>query len=974
MKTIYKKLLFLLLLLPFSLLAQSVEGVVLDSKSNQPIPGVNVVIKGTSSGVSTDLDGKFKIAKIKNGDVLEFSFIGYQTETVQFSGQKTLKVSMEESANQLQEVVVQIGYGNVKKKDATGSTTVISSKDFNRGSNVNADNLLQGRVAGVTINSGGGAPGTGSTIRIRGGSSLTASNDPLIVLDGLPIENATVKGATSFLASLNPSSIESVTVLKDASATAIYGTRGSNGVIIITTKKGSKKLAVDYNFQYGTGKTFNKVDVFSADEFRSVIQENKPAELSSLGNANTDWQDEIYRRTDFVDNSLNLTGNLFNIIPSRLTIGNTYQEGLRLTNKFNRTTVGVALNPSFFSNHLKIRVNANYSNEKNRFADGVEGAALSFDPTQPVYDANSIYGGFFEYYNTSNGELTTQTPRNPVAQLLQTYDTGKSNRFFGNIELDYKLHFFPKLRAVVNVGFDQANGERIRLVPTNAASGPSNNNIPFGTDEFGDEMRKNKLLDTYLVYDNTFGKLKFDLTAGYSYQKWDAEIFESRNILGPTPLGSLVTVPFDTVLLSYFGRTNFSFADKYLLTFSVRRDLSSKFDPETREGFFPGAAFAWKIKQDFFKNSKTISDLKLRIGYGATGQQDISNKNDYLQFYSLGQTNSQYTFGNTATPVAVSNRLSSNLKWETTITYNAGLDFGLFNNRVTGSIDAFLKESKDLLFDTATPDGTNFSNSSFQNVGSFETKGIELTLGFDAVKTTNTNWNISFNATTFQRKITNIGNSKFLRVGENVAGTGTQAQVLFEGFAPFSYYLYKQLYDTAGNPIEGAYADLNGDGIINASDKYIYKNPDPKLVLGFASTFNYKNFDMYFNLRASIGNRVFNQVAASRAQYNNIDGGNAVNNVPSSVSETNFTTTSNVVLSDYYVENGSFLRMDNLTLGYTFPKWLEGKASVRLYTGCQNAFLITKYSGLDPEVGNNGFDNTIYPRQRQYLFGANIKF
>ncbi|MBL7885341.1 MAG: SusC/RagA family TonB-linked outer membrane protein [Flavobacterium sp.] len=974
MKTIYKKLLFLLLLLPFSVLAQNVEGVVVDSKSNQPLPGVNVVVKGTSNGVSTDLDGKFKIAKIKNGDVLEFSFIGYKSETVQYSGQKTLTVSMEESVNQLQEVVVQIGYGNVKKKDATGSTTVISTKDFNRGSNVTTENLLQGRVAGVTINSNGGAPGTGSTIRIRGGSSLFAKNDPLIVLDGLPIENETIKGSTSFLASLNPNSIESITVLKDASATAIYGSRASNGVIIITTKKGSKKLAVDYNFQYGSGNLFNKVDVFSAEEFRTLVEEKKPAEVGSLGNANTDWQDEIYRRTDFVDNSLSLRGNLFKVLPSRLTIGNTYQEGLRLTNKFNRTTVGFAMNPSFFNDHLRMKLNANYANEKNRFADGVEGSALRFDPTQPVYDAASIYGGFFEYYNTSNGQLATQTPRNPVAQLLQTYDTGKANRFFGNFELDYKLHFFPKLRAVVNVGFDQAKGERTRLVGSNAASAPENGGFPYGTDEFSDEMRKNKLLDTYFVYNNTFGNVKFDLTAGYSYQKWDSERYETRNILNPVPQGELYDVDFDRVLISYFGRSNISFADKYLLTLTLRRDSSSKFEKENRDAYFPGVAFAWKIKEDFFKDSKTISDLKLRLGWGASGQQDVPNNNDYIQFYSLGQQNSQYTFGTVVTPIAVSSPLSNGLKWETTYTYNAGFDFGLFSNRINGSIDAFYKQSKDLLAKVATSDGGNFSNRSYQNIGTFETKGIELSISSDIVKNDNATWNVSFNATTFQRKITELKKTSFIRIGENVAGTGTQAQVYIEGFAPYSFYLYKQLYDSAGNPIEGAYVDLNGDGIVNDKDKYIYKNPDPKLTLGFASNFNYKNLDLYFNLRASLGNRVFNQVAASRAQLNNVDEGNSLNNVPTSVLDTNFNTTSSVVLSDYYVENGSFLRMDNITLGYTFPKWLEGKASVRLYTGCQNAFLITKYSGLDPEVGNNGFDNTIYPRQRQYLFGANIKF
>lgn len=974
MKTIYNKLLFFLLLLPLSVLAQAtLEGKVVDSKSNQPLPGVNVVVQGTQSGVSTDLDGNFKIGKLKNGDVLVFSYVGYKSQSIEFKGQKNVAVSMEEDSNTLQEVVVQVGYGTVKKKDVTGSSSVISTKEFNRGANVTTENLLQGRVAGVTINTGG-SPGSGSTIRVRGGSSLFASNDPLIVIDGLPLENSTVTGATSFLASLNPATIESITVLKDASATAIYGSRASNGVIIVTTKKGGKNLAVEYNFQYGSGRVVKTVDVFNGDQYRNLVQQYKPNEVANLGNANTDWQRAIYRRTDYFDNNISLRGNLFKSIPTRLTLGNTYQEGLRLTNKFNRTTVGLAMNPSFFKDHLKFKINANYSNEQNRFADGVEGSAIAFDPTQPIYDANSPFGGYFEYYNASSGQLTPLSPRNPVSQLMQTYDNGFSNRVFGNIELDYKFHFFPKLRAVVNLGFDEAKGERTRLVPTTAGSAPENNLIPYGTNEYSEEMRKNKLLDAYFVYNNTFGETKFDFTAGYSYQKWDSDRFQTRNILNPVYEGALRQVDFDRVLISYFGRSNISFKDKYLLTFTLRRDASSRFSPDNRVAYFPGAALAWKIKEDLLANNKLVSDLKLRLGWGASGQQDVPNNNDYIQFYNIGQQNSQYTFGAVSTPIAVSAKVSNELKWETTYTYNAGIDYGLFNNRITGSFDAFYKLSTDLLARVATADGGNFSNTSWQNIGEMVTKGLEFSISSDVVKTQNTTWNVSFNATTFVREVTELNRAKFIRVGENVAGTGTQAQVYQEGFAPNSFLVFKQLYDASGRPIEGAYADLNGDGITNSEDKYIYRNPDPKVVLGFASNFNYKNFDLYFNLRASLGNRVFNQVAASRAQINTIDLGNALTNLPTSVLNTEFNNTSDVALSDYYVENGSFLRMDNITMGYTFPKWFDGKASLRLYTGCQNAFIITKYSGLDPEVGNNGFDATIYPRQRQFLFGANVKF
>jgi TonB-linked SusC/RagA family outer membrane protein len=985
MKTIYQKLLFLLLLLPFSVFAQStVEGVVVDSKSKQPIAGVNVVVQGTATGTSTDLDGKFKLGKIKDGDKLVFSFIGYKNETVSYSGQKSITVSLDEEANQLQEVVVQVGYGSVKKKDATGSVAVLAAKDFNKGANVTTENLLNGRIAGVTVNTSG-APGSGSEIRIRGGASLNASNDPLIVIDGLPIENKTNTGSTSFLASLNPNTVESITVLKDASATAIYGSRASNGVILITTKKGGKKLSVDYNFQYGSGKLIKTIEVFDANQFRTVIADKYPSLTSTLGNANTDWQREIYRRTDFVDNNLSIKGNLFNAIPSRLTIGNTYQEGLRLTNKFNRNTVSLALSPSMFKEHLKFRINANYANEQNRFAPGVEGSALSFDPTQPVYDANSQFGGFFEFRaitdsNPTVDDLTPNVARNPVAQLLQTNERGTSNRFFGNFELDYKFHFLPELRFVANLGFDQSKGERNKGIPKNSAVAFSNQNNIYGNDEFTKETFTNKLLDTYLNYNKTFGKLNVDATAGYSYQKFEKVKFETGNILNPNLASNFpeTTVDPDVVLIGFFGRTNLSYSNKYLLTLAYRRDASSRFSKDVgRWGNFPAASFAWKVKEDFFKENKTISDLKLRLGWGITGQQDTGDeKFGYLERYNQGDGVSQYFIGNVAYPVGVPSKRTA-IKWEETTTYNVGLDYGLYNNRITGSVDAFYKLSEDLLFNAPTADGSNFTNTSFQNIGSFSTKGIEFNLNADVIKNEGNglNWNVNFNATAFKRKIEEVDPFTRIELGGIDGGTGANVQVHQSGFAPNSFYVYKQLYDLSGNPIEGAYADLNGDNVINSSDRYIYKNQDPDLLLGFASNVNYRNFDFSFNLRASIGNRVFNNVNSNRAVYSRMQpsGNLAAANIPVSVLDTNFVNTTNTLTSDLYVENASFLRMDNVTLGYTFPKWLEGKASLRLFTGIQNAFVITKYSGLDPEI-TGGIDKTIYPRQRSILFGANVKF
>ena len=984
MKTIYKKLLFLFLLLPFSVLAQnSLSGVVVDKTSNQPLPGVNVVVQGAGSSTSTDFDGKFKLGGLKSGDKVVFSYVGYNSETITFSGQSTVSIGLIESANQLQEVVVQVGYGTVKKKDATGSTTVLAAKDFNKGANVTTENLLSGRIAGVSVNTSG-APGSGSEIRIRGGASLNASNDPLIVIDGLPIANTTTAGSTSFLASLNPNTVESITVLKDASATAIYGSRASNGVILITTKKGGKKLTVDYNFQYGSGKLVKTVDVFGADQFRDVITAKYPALLPTLGNSKTNWQEEIYRRTDFVDNSLSIKGNLFGAIPSRLTIGNTYQEGLRLTNDFNRNTVSLALAPSMFKDHLKIKVNANYTNEQNRFAPGVEGSALSFDPTQPVYDPASQFGGFFEYRDTSVttttvNALTPNVARNPVAELLQTYDRGLNNRIFGNFEVDYKLHFLPELRFVVNLGYDQAKGERRKTLATNSAVAFSNNNIIYGNNEFAEETFTNKLLDAYFNYNKAFGKLNLDLTGGYSYQKFEKERFDRGNTNNPQ-LGANfpeTSIDPDIVLLGFFGRANLTYNSKYLLTLAFRRDGSSRFADNNRWGNFPAASFAWKIKEDYFKENNTISDLKLRMGWGITGQQDTGDERyGYLERYVQGDGVSQYFIGGTAYSVGIPSARTA-IKWEETTTYNVGLDFGLFKNRITGSLDAFYKLSEDLLFNAPTADGSNFTNSSFQNIGSFSTKGLELNLNADVVQNEGTgfNWNVNFNATTYQRKIEEVDPFNRIEFGGIEGGTGANVLVNQSGYTPGSFYVYKQLYDTAGNPIEGAYADLNADGIINSDDRYIYNNSDPDLLLGFASNINYKNFDFSFNLRASFGNRVFNNVNSNRAVYARMQpsGTLAAGNVPVSVLDTNFENTTNTLTSDLYVENASFLRMDNITLGYTFPKWLDGKASLRLFTGVQNAFVITDYSGLDPEI-TGGIDRTIYPRQRSLLFGINVKF
>ena len=974
-----------MLILPLSVLAQNTfSGKVTDASSNQGMPGVSVTITGTTSGTFTDSDGTFTLKNVKSGDAVSFSFLGYKTETIVYNNQQNITVSLQQEGQGIEEVVV-IGYGKVKKKDATGAVTQISSKDFNKGATPTVENLLNGRVAGVQITTGGG-PASGSAIRIRGGASLNASNDPLIVVDGLPLATDTAAGSRSFLASLDPNTVESITILKDASSTAIYGARGSNGVIIITTKKGGKNLKVDYNFQYGSGKTFNKIDVLDSGQFIKAIEDYSSTAgntdlTSQLGykgvNYNTDWQNEIYRKTDYVNNNLNLSGTLLDVLPARLSIGNTYSEGLRLTDKFNRTTASLALSPSFLKDHLKFSVNANYSNERNRFAPGVEGAALRFDPTKPVYDVTSPLGGFYEHLDNAGTSLL-QGSRNPVAQLLQTNNNSIVDRVFGNVQMDYKLHFLPDLRAVVNVGYDHSEGAGSNFVGIDAATSGGNGLLladKYGTDEYYTSRLDNKLLDAYFVYTKKIGDLDFDATAGYSYQKFESLRYSSGNKLAVNPSAQPdYNTATDLVLIGFFGRTNFTYKDKYLLTLAYRRDGSSRFPKEEQFGNFPAVSVAWKINKDLFKESATISDLKLRAGWGITGQQDFGNNDFSYAKYIAGNQFSQYTFGSTPTVVGLPLAYNPYIKWEETTTYNAGLDYGLFNGRISGTIDAFYKISEDLITRAAFADGSNFSNVGEQNIGSFTTKGIEFNLNAQVIKKDNFTWDVNFNATKFERRIKELAFNRDVEVGPVAGGTGINSQVFSEGWAPNSFYVYKQLYNTDGSPIEGAFADINGDNIINSEDRYIYKNPDPDVLLGFQSTINYKNIDFSFNLRASIGNRLYNNVNSGNAYINLLKDNQTLANVPTSTLDSGFIVSGgSQILSDYYIEDASFLRMDNITLGYTFPKWLEGKASVRLSAGIQNPFIITNYSGLDPEIFG-GIDNTIYPRQKQILFGANIKF
>ncbi|WP_299158499.1 SusC/RagA family TonB-linked outer membrane protein [uncultured Tenacibaculum sp.] len=968
------KLLFsgILLLSSITMFAQqTVTGKVTEKATGESLPGVSIIIKGTVKGTETDFNGNYSLENVKPTDILIYSFIGLKTKEILVGNQTSITITLENDDQNLDEVVV-IGYGTTTVKDATGSVEAITSKDFTKGNVVTPENLLSGRVSGVEVKTSG-APGSGSQITIRGGSSITASNTPLIVIDGLPIEENSVAGSRGVLANINPNDIESFSVLKDASATAIYGSRASNGVIIITTKKGKKDFTLDLDYQFTYGEVRNRINVFSADAFRNIIQQKRPGDVGLLGTANTNWQNEIFRTTGSSLTNLTAKGQIFGAIPTRLSLGFANQEGSLLTSNFDRKTISLSMNPSFLNDHLKINLNYNRNFEDSRFGDsGQIGAALRYDPTQPVYDASSPFGGFYQH---RNGNLVLNGTQNPVAALLLANSYGKVFRHFGNLNFDYKFHFFPDLRAVVNVGFDKAEG---KTSYTNAFDiGNADETLRFaGIESSSYSERSNQLLDGYLNYTKKLEKVSFDVTAGYSYQKFKNFGGGSGNILNPTSFATTFADP-NVVNIGFFGRIKVDYLNKYLLTLNYRKDGTSRFSSENRWGDFGGAALAWKIsEEDFLKDSEVISSLKLRASYGLTGQQNLPGVNDiYLNRYRFGNQNSQFQFGNNVIKATIPSVINPNLKWEETATLEFGIDYGLFNDRFDGSLNYFNKKSTDLLFNTGLPDGINFSNQVIQNVGDLEIKGIEFTFNGDILKSEDFNWNFTSNATYLDRKITALANNSDIRTGGTAGGTGNTIQLLREGFAPSSFYVFKQLYNSAGKPIEGSYADLNGDGIINDNDRYLKENPAADMIFGFQSNFNYKNFDLSFNLRANIGNHVYNNVNSARAQYALLQDNALLGNIPTSVLATDFINTSDVLNSDIYIENASFLKMDNITIGYTFDRPIKkfSKNSIRIWAGMQNVFTITNYSGLDPEVFG-GLDNTIYPRPRNFLIGTNIKF
>ena len=978
-------LLFSLLLFSFSILAQrTISGTLTDADNGETLIGANVLVKGTDLGTTTDIDGNYSLKVPEGATQLTFSYTGYATQTIDLGASNIVNLKMA-SGEILDEVVV-IGYGTTKKEDATGAIQTVDEKVFNRGAITSPQELLAGKIAGVNITTNSGAPGDGAVIRIRGGSSLNASNDPLIVVDGVPLDNGDISGSRNSLNLINPNDIETFTVLKDASATAIYGSRASNGVILITTKKGKlgKKISVSYNGNASFSNIINKVDVFEADEYRNLITTTfgeGSNEALALGDANTNWQDEIYGAAFGTDHNVSVSGGIADILPYRVSVGYTDKSGVLKNDKFQRTTAAVNLSPGFLDNTLQINFNFKGAWNKNRFADrGAIGNAIGFDPTQPVFDAESPYEGYFTYFADAQKNPNRLAPTNPLALLDLKDDRGQVARYVTNASIDYRLKFFPDLRANLNLGYDYSKGKGTIDTPANA-SFVFNPVTGGGTDNEYEQIKKNELLEFYLNYVKEFKNQKVDLMGGYSWQHFFVEDFSLNSDIAGTPEETVTKLqPREYYLLSLFGRLNYTLQDKYLFTFTLRRDGSSRFAKDNRFGLFPAAAFAYKIIDD--KDGK-INNLKLRLGYGVTGQQDIGNDHAkldyyaYLPIYTQGLENAQYLFGNNYVPTFRPEEYDANIKWETTTTYNVGLDFGLYKDRIYGSFEYYIRQTEDLLNRIPIPAGTNLSNFVTTNVGNLENRGVELSLNFVPVQTKDLIWEFGVNATRNKNEITKLTATddpdyQGVLVGGISGGVGSNIQVHSVGFPAFSFFVFEQVYAENGEPIEGLYVDRNGDGVISPDDQYRFKQAAPEYFFGITSNVSYKNFDFSFAGRANTGNYVYNNVQSNNTHFSRLFlSPDVLSNSLTDINGIGFQDPQ--YFSDHFVQNAAFFRLDHITASYRFNKVFKDAGSITVSATLQNPLVITPYTGVDPEL-SNGIDNNVYPRTRTILFGLSANF
>lgn len=1013
------------LLLTVSSFAQTnaVKGHVKDA-SGEPIMGATITVNGKAVGI-TDMDGNFSVDAAP-GAKITFTYLGMTPQTVKASS--NMNITLEDDSKALNEVVV-IGYGVAKKSDLTGSVTAIKPDSKNKGVVVNAQDMLTGKVAGVNITSNDGTPGGGAKIRVRGGSSLNASNDPLIVIDGLAMDNDGVKGLSNLLSVVNPQDIESFSVLKDASATAIYGSRGSNGVIIITTKKGRKgqKPTVSYSGSITISEKKNTIDVLNADEFRATVEKlyGKDSEAySALGTANTNWQDLIYRTAISHDHNITVSGAAKSL-PYRVSVGYTDQQGIVKTSDFKRATASLNLNPSFFQDHLTLNLNAKGMYARTLYTDGaVVSAAVRMDPTQDPYnftseyhknqlrdkDGNSLldqtlknYGGYFQWSKKAEYgdntwpftyDSTTQMP-NPLSLLDQGSQIAHSRSFIGSADIDYKVHGFEDLRLHATLGADISKGRQSQ------SFAPSCTNALYYGSYGGEEILKRNLsLSTYAQYYKDFNKIHhFDIMAGYEWQHfWRSknndyvgyypETNNDASLAGTERPHTPYSEKSESYLVSFFGRANYTLLDRYFLTATVRDDGSSRF--KEHWAWFPSFAFAWKANEEaFLKNANWLSDLKLRLGYGKTGQQAGSiGDYEWIPSYSISTgTNGFYPVTGTG-ELYRPNNYRPDLKWETTSTYNVGLDWGIMDQRLSGSVDWYYRKTTDLLNYAPLSSMAGYKNQAWQNIGSLKNTGVEAAITWRAIQTKDWFWTMTYNFTYNKNEITDLNGvsengapvvNTNIKVGD---GSGAYLQANQVGYAMNSYYVYQQVYDKNGNPIENCVVDRNGDGKINESDKYLYKSPAAPVTMGFSSRLEYKNWDFGFSLRASIGNYVYNNVEQSMSNMNTGEWfSNSLkyfsNRMKSTVERNWQTYEITSKLSDYYVKNASFLKCDNITLGYSFNNLFKSSGwhglSGRAYATASNVFTITNYDGLDPEVGD-GNDNNLYPRPFSVVVGLSLNF
>ena len=971
------------LILNISVYAQTtVSGLVIDS-NHEPVIGASVLVKGTPTGTATDFDGRFTVKVPNENAMLVISYVGCETrEVAANSPELTAGIVLRENAQNLDEVVV-IGYGSVKKSDATGSVIAIKPDEFNKGNRVTAQDALVGKVAGVNVVTGSGAPGSGATIRVRSGASLSASNDPLIVIDGVPVDNSTIEGASNIIGSINPDDIETFTVLKDASATAIYGSRASNGVIVITTKKGGDRLAVNYSSSYSVSTTANRLDVLTADEFKAFVPTvtGVPAN-PQLGSANTDWQDEIYRAAFGTEQNISVSGKVKPIkAPFRVSLGYTNQNGIIETNNYQRLSFGGNIAPSFFDDHLTANLNLKVSYENNKMVDNsVVGAALRYDPTRPVMTGSPTAAtdpglGYFIWTN-GGSPMAIQT-NNPVAQLELTDQNNKVVRSIGSAAIAYKVHGLEDLKLNVNLGYDVLESKYNKDVPDLAGTMYTENQKDgTGLMQRGVQNKRNLLLDAFANYDKTFGdKHTFGAMVGYGWQHF----WKKYNLSYDDPRGNELQsdTHYETeyYLLSFYGRVNYSYDDRYLITATLRSDASSRFASDNRWGIFPSVALAWRIiQEDFMKEQDVMSDLKLRLGYGVTGQQDILNDYPYMTTFTISYPESSYLFGNTWYKTYRPNGYDRDIKWETTTTWNAGIDYGFLDNRIYGSIDYYKRFTKDLLNTINVSSGTNYSSVLTTNIGKMENEGVEFAINAVPVRTKDFEWTVGFNYTWNDSKITKLNmidtGQNFVQTGA-ISGTGKYVQVFMVGERPYTFYLCKQAYDENGKPIEGKYVQPDGS-ISSTETRYATdKSALPTSYIGFNTRLSYKNWDLSLSGHGSFGNYVYNYVAADQYVQSVYSDQGSFSNILRSTRDHGFQQQQ--LYSDMWLENGSFFRFDNVTLGYTFDHLWNDASRLRLTFSVSNIATITGYSGLDPEL-TDGLDREVYPRPRAYTLGVNLTF